>query len=526
MNILLIDDDDYIVEAVKTMVDWEKIGIDGIFTANGTIQARQILEQVPVEIMLCDIEIGSENGLDFVEWMRGRGNETKVIFLTSYAEFSYAQKAIALNSVDYLLKPVSFPELEKLLGGIVERVHQEADLMKNKEQWMQSRQIRAEGFWRRVLVDGTDREEYRRQEECFGLSYPKEGRFLYIQLTMMDYKQIYEKLERGMLDFLVRNLAGELFSGAGYTAEAILGVDGEDTSWWEIVLGGAGNGIDRALMERLGQECLERFKSLTGGRARLYVGRPASLEEMAERAKEVMHMAEDDVYTTGGARFLEDYEHREIPYVEPSFSEWEALLLAGRQDKMVTEVEQYLSHLRISGDCNSRTLRSFLADFQQMIYVVLRKRNITMSRLMDKPEGEEMNLAVHSITYMKQYVRRQVERAAVGLKLVEKEQSVVEKVREYMEEHLGEELTREDFAAQVFLNGDYLARIFKKETGMSIGAYLLEKRMQRAKQILVETKKPVNQIAAEVGYTNFSYFAKLFKRSEGMTPNEYRKQRT
>ena len=100
---------------------------------------------------------------------------------------------------------------------------------------------------------------------------------------------------------------------------------------------------------------------------------------------------------------------------------------------------------------------------------------------------------------------------------------MVDTIKDYIEEHLDEDLTREDFAALVFLNADYLAKLFKQETGFSIGSYLTERKMAKARQLLASTARPVNQIAMEAGYTNFSYFTKLFRKNTGMTPNEYRK---
>lgn len=120
MNILLVDDDFYIVDTVKSMINWEKIGIDGIYTALDAPSARQIMEGVPIQIILCDIEMGKESGLDLVEWARRQGSGAKVIFLTSYADFSYAQKAVTLQSFDYLLKPVQFPKLEEQLKKAAE----------------------------------------------------------------------------------------------------------------------------------------------------------------------------------------------------------------------------------------------------------------------------------------------------------------------------------------------------------------------------------------------------------------------
>ena len=64
---------------------------------------------------------------------------------------------------------------------------------------------------------------------------------------------------------------------------------------------------------------------------------------------------------------------------------------------------------------------------------------------------------------------------------------------------------------------------FKQEMNISLGNYVIERKMSRARQLLSDTAAPVNQIAVEVGYTNFSYFTKLFRKTTGMAPNEYRR---
>ena len=146
-----------------------------------------------------------------------------------------------------------------------------------------------------------------------------------------------------------------------------------------------------------------------------------------------------------------------------------------------------------------------------------------MNRLMKEPEFSDYRDAIRSLHHCRRYTDRAVRKAAQYIRFVEQEKSVVDVVKDYIEEHLDEELIREDFAAHVYLNADYLAKLFKQETGLSIGNYLVERRMAKARQLLSTTARPVNQIAVEAGYTNFSYFAKLFRKTTGMTPNEYRK---
>lgn len=104
------------------------------------------------------------------------------------------------------------------------------------------------------------------------------------------------------------------------------------------------------------------------------------------------------------------------------------------------------------------------------------------------------------------------------------QEDVVGRVKEYIENHLGKELSRSLLAKKVYLSEDYVSKLFKATTGMSIPSYIAARRIEKAKDYLAHSGLPVSQIALEVGYSNFSYFSKSFRDLTGMTPNEYRNQ--
>jgi len=100
---------------------------------------------------------------------------------------------------------------------------------------------------------------------------------------------------------------------------------------------------------------------------------------------------------------------------------------------------------------------------------------------------------------------------------------VVAVVRDYIKNHLYEELNRDTLAAVVYLNTDYLSHIFKKETGYSLTNYIIEERIRRAKQLLAKNEMSIRDIAITCGFQNISYFSRQFKKATGMTPREFRK---
>ena len=129
MNLLLVDDEEYVIESIRKNVDWEKSGITRVCTAFSMKQAQDAMDMIPIDVIISDIVMPNGSGFDFVEWVREKSYEVQVIFLTSYAEFDYARRAISLDSVDYLLKPIDFEKLEIALARAVKRVEDETDDM-------------------------------------------------------------------------------------------------------------------------------------------------------------------------------------------------------------------------------------------------------------------------------------------------------------------------------------------------------------------------------------------------------------
>ncbi len=104
-----------------------------------------------------------------------------------------------------------------------------------------------------------------------------------------------------------------------------------------------------------------------------------------------------------------------------------------------------------------------------------------------------------------------------------KQLSVME-VKNYIDEHYGEKLSLDELSKIFFINKHYLARIFKERYGVTINGYIAQVRITKAKSLLRFSEKSIEEIGAEVGIPDPNYFARTFKRIEGMAPRDYRRQ--
>lgn len=120
MNVLIIDDEFYIVKGLIENTDWLKLGIQKTFQAYSAKQAKIILMgSENIDIVITDIEMPRENGLELVAWMQENDLHPITIVLTGHQRFDYARQALDLHIFSYLLKPINYDDLEKKLSAAI-----------------------------------------------------------------------------------------------------------------------------------------------------------------------------------------------------------------------------------------------------------------------------------------------------------------------------------------------------------------------------------------------------------------------
>lgn len=105
----------------------------------------------------------------------------------------------------------------------------------------------------------------------------------------------------------------------------------------------------------------------------------------------------------------------------------------------------------------------------------------------------------------------------------EREERTIAGITRYLQEHLEEEVSLSVLAEQFHLSGQYISQLFKSEIGVNFLTYLTGIRMERAKQLLVSTSLSIVEVAERSGYGDYRVFSKVFKKSEGITPSQYRR---
>ena len=143
-TILIVDDENLTRKALIKGIQWEAIGIDRILEAGSAAQARKVFETETPDLVLIDVEMPGESGIDLLEWIRTEVSESlPCAFLTCHASFNYAQHALRLGSFDYLLKPAAHEEVESLILRMIGKSQldeEEKQISEYGRRWLSERE--------------------------------------------------------------------------------------------------------------------------------------------------------------------------------------------------------------------------------------------------------------------------------------------------------------------------------------------------------------------------------------------------
>ena len=236
-----------------------------------------------------------------------------------------------------------------------------------------------------------------------------------------------------------------------------------------------------------------------------------SLTELPETLTRLREMRESNLNSVNKPLFLQDFVPSTTSYIPPSLEVINTFLEQKQADAALQNIENYLSkYIQASG-----ITKNFL----------LHQNGIEAHTLFSSEERDELiTKSLDAVPYMFNYLRYLIQRAVEYNSFINEKDSVVDIVLNYIHQHYSEDISRTMLADMVYLNPDYLARLFKKQTQTSIINYITTYRLEKAKELLLNPDIPVGTVALKVGYGNYSYFSKLFKDVIGCTPNEYRKK--
>jgi len=527
-HVLIVDDEIHSIRGVQAGVNWEKHDITSVYTANNLRQAQEVFLNHKVDLLLCDIEMPKGSGLDLLKWVRENYIETEAIFLTCHSDFIYAKKALQLKSFNYLLKPVDYQELEDVIHDALEKIKKDRETRMVEESYHQLREshhsVMQERFWLDLIQQAfpTTKEIINKQMMRYHLSYTDKNTFLPILFHVQEWKEKLSVHEEKVSQYALNKALTEIieeFKMDGYVLNIEVG--------YVLMIIALETPINlKEFNDNCNQFILEFAQfflcDLCG-----YIGNPVPIEDLVGMVQTLQEFDRNNV--TESNKTMVCHKNKKSFGSSPILptTDWTSLMKSGPKEKFLNAINLYFTNWKTSDEnLTAQSLHLFYQDFLQLIFYVLQVKGIQANQVYSQNLlTEKPHRVLKSLNSLRDWVIYIADVAMDQIHLPQEKGSVVDIVKKYIHDNLGEQrLSREDIANFVYLNPDYLTRLFKKQTGFSISDYLQQQRIEYAKKLLIETNSPVSEVALSAGYSNFSYFSTIFKKMTNLNPMEYRKK--
>lgn len=522
-NLLIVDDEIYAVEGLRLGVKWSSLGFSGVYEAYNIQSAKEIIREVQIHVVICDIEMPEGDGFELIAWIRENYPDIATLFLTCHADFKYAQRAIQLGTQDYLLKPVDYDTLQHVVGRIIVSI-------KEEREWKQTQQI-AQAFWeskKNVLVErfwqdllsarlSTTAERLEQTLHEFKVSFdPGQMNVLPILISIEQWTQVFTERDEELMEYAMRKVAEEMI------LDGFPGCTVQDRNGVNLVIVYC-KMLQPVAIEVLLERC-ENFITYCERhfycRASCYIGEKLPIEQTKQGYEHLLKMEYDNIARSHSVHLFISANEKFARLPSVNLSEWPALIEQDEGVILRQQIHKTLSRLKDEGG-NAEALLIYYHNVLQCIYLVLQKQGKSIQEVFGEAGVLEPTSFPKTIDQMEEWAIKVTGMAIHAIKM--NEDSIVRQVKEYIEAHLDERIERMELSELVHLNPAYLSRLFKKETQESLTEFILSRKMQLSKNLLRGSNKPISEIAQIAGFSNLSYFSKAFKKLFQVSPMAYRK---
>ena len=489
LRVVIVDDEPVLVRSLQTMMERAQCDVSIVGTANDGVTGLDIIRERNPDLVFADISMPVIDGLQLIEILRQEGNDVPVVILSGYKEFDYAKRAVALDVVDYLVKPINPVDFRSFLENVSQKIRQERHekIRAQLNLAMRNPEASIPGWVQPMRFDCW--------KICFGV-------FSYYRKMGVDVES--EGLRNTLLEVLNRccRVNDVWLSETRYPNEFNL----------FLITGDAEDSRIQAIYDA----CRENLPHQTvtvalGGRS---LG-AAGLRAAAKKANTILQ---------SGAVFADSrFLLQETPSVQYSKEEIVTLckfLRSGEEAKVSRLLQQNLKKCR-----EKACTQAGLAMMLKQILQGCGKEDLQMEAdyhvgmLLEQSQNYDALLKNLEVLLFKSNARNE-------FMLNEKSsRAIIDTVATHLAAHASEKISLQTLAEEFGFNYTYLSYLFKKTLGKSPSEYLTQCRIDQAKRLLTQSEDhSIKEISNAVGYDDPYYFSRIFKATTGLSPSEYRKQ--
>lgn len=532
-KIVIVDDDMLIRKGIRNVIRWRDLECEISGEASSGDEALKVIEEVKPDIVITDIKMPNMDGIELIDRIKKIIPQCKIVILTAYREFEYAQRAIKYGAFDFLLKPTKVEDIINVVQKAINEIKKEKTIVEELEKinsiLKEKLPILRENFLFNVIFEMISNEDEILQMATL---YEIEiGSFLMI-LAECSTKEERGRQNSHLYLLGISNMLNDFLSNdfTIYTiylnnSQAVYIVSSkkelekeEEKRFFELL----------SQLKKAAVECFNidlTFAVSTWGRG--IVQLPDKYKECIDAINYRFYFDEEDIiYYKDLSHFFMYVDDRKLKNLKNE------ILLSVRYgnysniNNLLLELEETLK--------KSKADKQYIFNFYYLLLIEINMIKAQLFSTINKPDNQEM---FESIDYFNEIIKcknlselSNILRISIKRTIEEVQKhnlnkmgSLIKKVIDYIKEnyHSGE-ISLSDISEKFFVSPSYLSRLFKKETGKNLSDFINEYRIEKAKQLLLTTDLKTYEVADRVGIPDPHYFSRLFKRYTGYSPSEYK----
>lgn len=488
-KLYLLDDEPFILEGLKYIIDWEEYGFDVVGTSSNGEDGFNFIKNEDVDLIITDIMMPKMTGLELISNLKKINHNAKFIVLSAFQEFQYAKEAISMGAENYLTKPIDEDELIQTIEEVKKKIE------KIKLEKVDTKIFKNDLILKLICNKNNDGVLDRLRLEGVNLNYKN--------LCVV----ILEFAEGGNINNNILNHIDNLNYEYCVNLQNQILIIMDKESINKDTLRNLKDGLSSITNEQI---YISRGK---------YVDSIDNLNCSYQSAKDIHEYKL--VYPN--ISWIREYKEKSynlenIDYID--FNHLKKLLLNKDNKESLNYIESIFSKLKKDENLTVKQIKTKSIEVFLNVYnyfndsKIIKGLDLYLEKVINSVNLDQIQLELNNMIKHRQS------------KLEETDDSIspiILKLLRNIEENYSKDLNLKEISETYNINSIYLGQLFQKETGILFSDYLNNFRVNKAKNLLVETSLKAAEIGELVGYANKNYFYRKFKDIVGITPSEWRK---
>lgn len=534
LKVFLVEDESIMREGLRDSIPWQQYGYEFVGEASDGEMALPLIRKFMPDVLITDIKMPFMDGLALSDIVTKEFPNIKVIIISGHDDFEYARRAIQVGVEQYLLKPITRNAMQKVLLEVREKIENE-QAQKNYMEMFKAENHDYEQFSRRHFFERVFEGKLSAQEiyaDAKELSLELNAPFYNLVFFGVSDKKSAAEIKGMNAAEYIEGIQRYLSKYSEYT------VFRWNINTYGVLIAGEEKEMP-ALLDCIVDHIKRTFADADKEMIEWYLAEGTPVNRLS-----FLSDCYKEVYRVFSCRFLlpnvnvltkdvisqfssedssgSNYKTMDISKIDPEIVR--GFLEKGDMDEAQDFVTNYITNL--SEPMKSVIFRNYLilnVRFTVLAYIDSIGKNQT--EFLDKVNANEVDEKKLSVEDVKDYTLKLI-LAALEMRDEQSDsrgKSVLKKALNYIEDnYTNDSLSLNEVASAIDVSPNYFSGLFSAEMNKTFIEYVTDKRMEKAKKLLRTTDKHTRDISLEVGYRDSHYFSFVFKKTQGITPREYR----